>query len=275
MVDDISDDAILFDAARAYPVWNSADQWAVAMLSRPEDAAAPLTVWKDAYLMAGASLNGRYGLRAHAYDPGYESVLLVLAWRRGQPPSADMPAFLLSVLQRVAGGSGRADLRFGDVVDRPIFLRVSRQSAQDQDAYELYQAADGQEGDDTAGGDADAAAGPDAGAGQPMDAGTRIIEYIRQNYTDPSLSRGMVAAKFSLSEDYLSTLIKNNAGQTFSVYLEGLRMQAARDLLAEGRLTVDEISEEIGYSSARVFRRAFKRITGVTPADSRNQTEES
>jgi AraC-like DNA-binding protein len=275
MVDDVSDDAVLIDAARAYPVWNSADQWAVAFLSYPEDETVPLATWKAAYLAAGSNLNGRHGLRAHAYDPGYDAVLLVLAWRRGHPPSPDIPSFLLSTIQRNAGGGSTAVLRFGDVVERPVFLRVSRQSAEDQEALVQSLAADTGDPDgeypetNAPAGIEGAEASPESA--QPQDLSSRIMEYIRQNFKDSSLSRGMVAAKFSLSEDYLSTLIKNNSGQTFSVYLEGLRMQAARDLLTEGRLTVDEISEEVGYSGARVFRRAFKRITGVTPADSRNQ----
>lgn len=48
-------------------------------------------------------------------------------------------------------------------------------------------------------------------------------------------------------------------------YLMGWRMALARGLLRDGRLTLDEVAQRIGYGSASTFSTAFSRHTGLPP----------
>ena len=52
-------------------------------------------------------------------------------------------------------------------------------------------------------------------------------------------------------------------------YIENYRMERAHELLLHTNLSITEIYGKVGYNSAQSFRRAYKRITGVTPNSAR------
>ena len=82
-----------------------------------------------------------------------------------------------------------------------------------------------------------------------------IEEYIRKNYRN-------------LSEGYLSAIFKKETGTNFAEYLEQLRVKAACVLLEDG-CKVSDLPERVGYNSIQSFRRAFKRVMGVSPSEYR------
>ena len=54
-------------------------------------------------------------------------------------------------------------------------------------------------------------------------------------------------------------------GLNFKQLQSQIRMQLAREYLADARLTQSEIALLLGYSEQSAFNRAFKRETGMTP----------
>ncbi len=54
-------------------------------------------------------------------------------------------------------------------------------------------------------------------------------------------------------------------------YLHSLRVAMAKNLLERGRLTIQEIGEEVGYTDLIFFRKLFKRYTGLSPNDYRKR----
>lgn len=95
-----------------------------------------------------------------------------------------------------------------------------------------------------------------------------IEEYLRNNYQDSGLGLGKVSAEFNLSEGYLSAIFKRETGTNFAEYLEQLRVRNACALLSAG-MKVTEVAERVGYNSIQSFRRAFKRVMGVSPSEYR------
>jgi YesN/AraC family two-component response regulator len=93
-----------------------------------------------------------------------------------------------------------------------------------------------------------------------------ILEYIDKNYTDGNLSVCLVASYFNLSESYFSQFFKEQIGDTFSSYIEKLRIGLACNLIKAGTLSVDQIAQKTGYNNTNSFRRAFKKVTGVVPS---------
>ena len=79
------------------------------------------------------------------------------------------------------------------------------------------------------------------------------------------VGRRDVARRLGVSERSLDRLLARE-GVRFSELTETRRLELAKSLLLAGR-TVDEAAERIGYSDARAFRRAFKRMAGVSPID--------
>ena len=96
-----------------------------------------------------------------------------------------------------------------------------------------------------------------------------IIEYIRLSYRQDSLSLTTVAEHFQLSPAYLSRLIKAQTHVTFSEYVEGLRMELAKQCLENTSMPVQEIVPYCGYTNTNTFFKAFKRTFGITPSEYR------
>ena len=96
----------------------------------------------------------------------------------------------------------------------------------------------------------------------------RIQDYIEKNYANPNLGLGNVSVAFGVSEGYISSLFKRQTQIGFNEYVEKIRMEKAVELLKKDdgqRKSVEMIAEMVGYNSVQVFRRAFKRVYGVSP----------
>ncbi|XGZ03849.1 helix-turn-helix domain-containing protein [Paenibacillus sp. RS8] len=102
----------------------------------------------------------------------------------------------------------------------------------------------------------------------------QIKEYTVENYSDTELSLYRVAEQVERPEKYISQLFKEVTGVNFSDYLIKVRMDQAVILLKDSRYTVDEISLRVGYNSSHSFRRAFKRLIGVSPSAYRQSIDE-
>lgn len=105
---------------------------------------------------------------------------------------------------------------------------------------------------------------------QTRDAEDPIIRqaknFIRNNISANIKARD-VAAHVNLSESYFTVFFKQKTGENFRDYLLSVRIDLARTLLNEGRLSVGEIAAETGYQDYRSFSRAFKNITGISPSE--------
>ncbi len=67
------------------------------------------------------------------------------------------------------------------------------------------------------------------------------------------------------SYGYLSALFRETTRGTLQNYFKDKKLDAARLLLIEGKMTVTEISELLNYSSVYAFSKAFKEQFGVSP----------
>lgn len=99
---------------------------------------------------------------------------------------------------------------------------------------------------------------------------TAIEKYIQKNYTDPSMGLNKISDEFQISESYFSHMFKEKTGVNFSTYLESMRMSEASRLIKETDISLNELYLSVGYNNANTFRRAFKKVYGVTPSAMRD-----
>lgn len=97
-----------------------------------------------------------------------------------------------------------------------------------------------------------------------------IEKYIADNYQDASLGLNKIADEFQITETYFSHMFKEKTGVNFSTYLENIRMKEAARLIKETNISLNEIYINVGYNNINTFRRAFKKIYGVTPSNMRD-----
>ena len=66
-------------------------------------------------------------------------------------------------------------------------------------------------------------------------------------------------------------------GVNFSAYLEQQRISRAHELLRTTGMSVQTISDSVGYANIRSFRRAYIRVVGCPPSADRGgeETEEN
>lgn len=98
------------------------------------------------------------------------------------------------------------------------------------------------------------------------------LDYINAHFHQP-ISVTDVCQQYDISPNYFSHLFKAQTGSNFSDYVTHYRMQAAKKLLKETTLQVQEISERVGIPDYKYFTRLFRRSTGQTPSSFREQSK--
>lgn len=98
---------------------------------------------------------------------------------------------------------------------------------------------------------------------------SKIMDYVSENYCDNTISLKQISLKFGFHENYISNLFKNAYGENLSAVIERLRIEKACDMIKNTSMKIGDIAEAVGYTSDASFRRAFKKITGVSPGEYR------
>jgi len=92
----------------------------------------------------------------------------------------------------------------------------------------------------------------------------RAMAYMRQNCTN-KISLQETAEYIALSPTYFSRLFKRETGLAFSDYMNTVRVDAAKELLLNPKLSLVDISSFSGFDDQSYFCRVFKRYSGVSP----------
>lgn len=91
-----------------------------------------------------------------------------------------------------------------------------------------------------------------------------IVQWINSSLSGP-LDIGTVAQKAGYSRWYFQRLFNHATGIPLGKYIRARRMELAAELLVSTDMNVSDIIVEVGYESAAVFTRSFKKHFGITP----------
>ncbi len=92
---------------------------------------------------------------------------------------------------------------------------------------------------------------------------------MRHHATD--LSPPDLAGELHVSYRTLHRRFTHEAGMPPLAYLQTLRVETAKELLESTRMSFEQIVEAVGYSDPPAFRRLFRRIAGLSPAQYRQR----
>lgn len=98
----------------------------------------------------------------------------------------------------------------------------------------------------------------------------RILDYINEHYAEP-LNLTEMGKRFHYNPSYLSNYFSENNQQSFSEYLQQVRIEKSIELLQEKDKSIAKISMLVGYSDHSYFCRVFKKLRGVSPSSYRRQ----
>lgn len=92
--------------------------------------------------------------------------------------------------------------------------------------------------------------------------------YMQKNYARDISAEGL-ARDLGMSPRNFIRRFKSATGRLPGNYLRALRVAIAKELLERGARSVQAVSIAVGYEDAAFFRGVFKRCTGMTPGEYR------
>ena len=100
---------------------------------------------------------------------------------------------------------------------------------------------------------------------KPLPIAVRAKEILDENYTDPMIGLYFVSERLNVSNSYLSTAFKNMYQISVTQYINSLRIERAKSLMAETSMSVRDVALAVGFSSDASFIRVFKKQENKTP----------
>lgn len=96
-----------------------------------------------------------------------------------------------------------------------------------------------------------------------------ITDTIFQMMSDPGMQYSLeeTAAKYGMNPSYFSRLFHRTTGISFKKYNNQLRIELAKRLLEENKMSILEVSLECGFFTPSNFIRIFKENVGVLPSE--------
>ena len=92
-----------------------------------------------------------------------------------------------------------------------------------------------------------------------------IITYIAEHYKEKIYIETM-SEMITVSPDYFTKMFKDSIGRTPIDYINGLRINRAMQMLATTDTSVNDISDELGFSNSNYFHTIFKQYMETSPA---------
>lgn len=100
-----------------------------------------------------------------------------------------------------------------------------------------------------------------------------IKAYIDNHYFE-NIKISMFTDKYFLSREYLMKLFKGQYGYGIHEYVQKVRMDKAKELLADPVLKIQDISEMLGYKDKNYFSKAFRNYYECSPSEFRQLQSE-
>ncbi|MFC0211956.1 helix-turn-helix domain-containing protein [Paenibacillus chartarius] len=101
--------------------------------------------------------------------------------------------------------------------------------------------------------------------GEANNYGERIIAYLNEHYRDEIVFEEM-AKEIGISYSYMRKIVYEITGISLIDYLNLLRIEKAKQLLVESKLTIAQIALEVGYFNVQSFNRFFRKFEGMPPS---------
>lgn len=97
----------------------------------------------------------------------------------------------------------------------------------------------------------------------------RFMELVQEHYREERLI-GFYADKLCITPKYLSKLVKENTGRSAGDWIENHVILEARAMLQSSDMTIQQIATSLNFPNQSFFGKYFKRATGLSPKQYRN-----
>ncbi len=98
----------------------------------------------------------------------------------------------------------------------------------------------------------------------------KAVNYLRENLSK-RVTLEELANHVSLSRSYLSTIFKAELGQSFTDFVNQMRIEKSKELLLNPALSLAAIADLVGYTDQSYFTKKFALLTGLSPGQYRKK----
>ncbi len=97
----------------------------------------------------------------------------------------------------------------------------------------------------------------------------RTQELVHARLGSPQLSVVQLGAWLGCHHDHLARLFRHETGETVVGHIRRLRLERARDLLADRTLRIADVARLVGLPDPAYFSRIYRQAYGIPPAAAR------
>ena len=103
---------------------------------------------------------------------------------------------------------------------------------------------------------------------------SEILTYIDSHYND-KITLDEISFLFNTNRSAFCKSFKSITGMTFLSYIAEKKLKKIKDLLLDGKMSLVEISDKVGFDNSAYLCRFFKKHTGLTPKEFKKEAEKS
>jgi AraC-like DNA-binding protein len=94
-----------------------------------------------------------------------------------------------------------------------------------------------------------------------------VLQVIEKNIHDPAFRVETLGKELEMDGMAVYRKIKALTGQTAVEFIRTIRLKRAAQLLRQKKLTVAEVTYNVGFNDLQYFRTCFKKMFGVSPSE--------
>jgi len=94
----------------------------------------------------------------------------------------------------------------------------------------------------------------------------KAMYYIDRHSHDPDLNNSLISRQIGISPNYLLFIFTEHLGLSVHKYLNNVRVNKAKQMIADSDKNFTQIAYECGFSSIHTFSKIFKREVGLSPS---------
>lgn len=91
------------------------------------------------------------------------------------------------------------------------------------------------------------------------------VAYMNEHYNE-ELTLGFISSLVNMTPQHFCKIFKESTKVTYIDYLKKIRVEHAKELLIQGKMTISQISDRVGYRDPNYFGSLFKKTVGKSPS---------
>ncbi|WP_214627199.1 helix-turn-helix domain-containing protein [Paenibacillus agaridevorans] len=99
-----------------------------------------------------------------------------------------------------------------------------------------------------------------------------VARYVEMNYDDIHLNISTIGEHFHMKASYLSKLFKDQTSEGLLEFINKVRIERAKEIIADEGIAIGEVAGRVGFSEAATFIRIFKKYERITPGQYKELT---